>query len=339
VKFRLPPKPSPIQDRSLDGYAKAATANAGKLTDPIARWSGQSLPAARTKALVADSIPDAAIPPDVMAYPWAAVACRYRSRDPQGTLKVVSTLYPWLDASSPDGILEALLTSPLREAASWRLAAELVRRYPQKLFILHAFPISGVEYDCLRISRIDGKGWMELNRAGTGSARRIHVDRGEDVRSALLMHWLSADDRRGLIRDLSSWLAMSSISNVPPSTDRVIAYRVIARFLTARCLDREAWSCRGALWLDDMGTAWFREDDMSVFGLNLVPKNLEVTIKAAEDPAANCWFLCRDGRPVIAVRTDGRVQNTQGRRLNVVRRYRTSRNLDVCVAALSRLLH
>lgn len=53
------------------------------------------------------------------------------------------------------------------EAASWRLASELVRRHPDRLRILRTHP-GGGQYDCLTVTtRAADGGVIQLNRLGT----------------------------------------------------------------------------------------------------------------------------------------------------------------------------
>jgi hypothetical protein len=74
-----------------------------------------------------------------------------------------------------DEVLPLIANRNIRNAASWRIGTEICRRYPEETFLLDAIPIVGVDYDCLRVARLDGSGWIEFNRKATGSVRRPRV--------------------------------------------------------------------------------------------------------------------------------------------------------------------
>ena len=73
----------------------------------------------------------------------------------------------------------------MEEIASWRLASEMVRRYPNKLSIIETHP-GGGQYDCLTlISEVDGI--------------TIHVNRGGSITI------FSEDDRELAVPWSQSW--------------------------------------------------------------------------------------------------------------------------------------
>lgn len=80
-------------------------------------------------------------------------------------------------------------------------------RHPDELFILHSNPTR--IYDCLRIVRIDGTGYMDMNQISTGSALRHIADPPEEYPDelwlGLLDEWI--DTCRGRILRFAFQLA------------------------------------------------------------------------------------------------------------------------------------
>ena len=93
-----------------------------------------------------------------------------------------------MTTASSDRWVSGLIGSVL-EAASWRLASELVRRHPVTTRILHTHP-GGGQYDCLTITSPNGDGGsVQLNRNGT-----IQVDDRFDGRTGELWEPTDWDD-------------------------------------------------------------------------------------------------------------------------------------------------
>ncbi len=239
-----------------------------------------------------------------------------------------------------DDMLAGVVDRNIREAASWRLVAELVRRYAEELLVAQSVPITGVVYDCLRVVRLDGAGYIDVNRAGTGSGRRS-VSGLEDVWSAMLMEWLSIEDRRGFIRYVSDWLGMPPVTKLPATTARTLVCRTIAGFLEAHGLDLEQWRCECALILDDLDRPSLRKDLIAGFvGLDFLdlPTGSGPSSLASND-AANAWLLTRDGEPVAVFLTDGTVAVQQvDETIDLMAMYGTDRTVDSTVAAVAHLL-
>ncbi len=162
------------------------------------------------------------------------------------------------ESAEESQVLQRLINRNVRNAASWRIGTEIARRYPEDVFLLDAFPIQGVEYDCLRVARLDGGGYVEFNRNATGSAHRLVGGLEEDVWSAFLMEWITVADRRQLVRRVAEWLGMRPVGGLPPTTSRVLAYRALAGFLQAHAMDRYRWSVDGAAVVDDLDSPHLR---------------------------------------------------------------------------------
>lgn len=243
----------------------------------------------------------------------------------------------------PGSVLSNVINQNIREAASWRLVAELVRRYPEELFVVQSVPITGVIYDCLRVIRLDGAGFFDLNRVATGSGLR-HLAGAEgdgDLWSGMLSEWMSIEDRHGFVRGVSEWLGMPSITRVPPTTPRTLVYRTVAGFLQAHELDLQQWRCQGAMILDDVDQASLQQELVDKFmGLDfLETPSLSAPKDLPEDEAANTWLLTRNEEPMAVLLTGGTVFVQQADEpMDLMAIYEMDRTVDSTAAALAHLV-
>lgn len=236
-------------------------------------------------------------------------------------------------------VLEGLANRNIRNAASWRIGAEICRRYPEDTFILDAVPITGVDYDCLRIARLDGAGWIEFNRNGTGSAHRLVKGLDEDVWLAFLMEWISVADRRHLVRKVSEWFRMPPVAQVPPTTRRTLAYRALAGFLQAHAMDRSRWSVDGAVVVNDMDQPHRRHELIARFkDLRIERPKTPGPTNAVNEPAFSVWFICRNESPLVYVTADAQVANRKSRSADLFETYSRSRRIDDVVAQIASLM-
>ncbi|MEX5255073.1 TY-Chap2 family putative peptide chaperone [Kocuria arenosa] len=123
-------------------------------------------------------------------------------------------------------------TATVVEAASWTLAAEMTRRHPE-LTITRHHP-GGGQYDCLAIRAERGVD-IDLNRVG-----RIHVHsvqgggtlEWEPVKWSTFLAW----DPREFIALLEKHVRLPHVDDLPPTTPRVLSYRVLAAFARLHAL-------------------------------------------------------------------------------------------------------
>ena len=116
----------------------------------------------------------------------------------------------------------------LIEAASWRLASELMRRHPNGVRLFRGHPGSG-QYDLLWMTGIPAPGVdVRLNRNGT---IQVHgrADGGRDLSwpPTAWSDYLSADPKDFIDR-LERAAGWPAPSQVPPSTPITLTYRVLA---------------------------------------------------------------------------------------------------------------
>jgi len=114
------------------------------------------------------------------------------------------------------------------EAASWRLASELVRRHPRTTRVVHTHP-GGGQYDCLTITSPTGdQGTVQLNRNGTIQVHdRFDGRSGDQWEPTDWDDYLRADPRAFLDR-LERAAGLPTPPHIPPSDPMTLTYRVLA---------------------------------------------------------------------------------------------------------------
>ena len=114
------------------------------------------------------------------------------------------------------------------EAASWRLASELVRRHPTALRLIRGHP-GGGQSDCLWLLALIGdQGDVRLNRVGTIQVLERFDGRPADGwRPTEWSEYLFAEPR-GFLDRLEREAGLPTPSQVPSSTPRTLTYRVLA---------------------------------------------------------------------------------------------------------------
>ena len=247
----------------------------------------------------------------------------------------------WNDVKDSEGMLAYVANTNLREAASWRLGAELVRRYPEELLILLSWPIDFDGYDCLRLLRSDGKGCIDINRRSTGSASRSIAgsDQEDGLWMGMLTEWMSVPDRVGMIRGVSRWMAMPEARSIPPTTTRTLAYRAIAAFLADHALDKESWRVEGGARANDTGSLVVDRELATLVGLEPEVPAWTHPSEIADLDVANAFILLRDEEPVATIFTDATVLTQQADLpLDLMATYEIDRNVTSVAAALTHLL-
>ncbi|GAB4520299.1 MAG: hypothetical protein Kow0047_31520 [Anaerolineae bacterium] len=191
------------------------------------------------------------------------------------------------------------MNAQLIEIASWRIVAELYRRYPGKFHVIETHP-GGGQYDCLSLyDRQTGRLVADFNRRG---GLHFH-DTGEamDIWQELLV----APTPKPVLDEVCRRLGLPMMEHVPPSTPQTLVYRFIATFLTHAAFGIRAWDCRNGFY-DTSGYGGgtghhFFEDFPEA------QRRLEVRLKddVSGEPAYRFWFLCRDHKPLLCLETVG----------------------------------
>ncbi len=188
------------------------------------------------------------------------------------------------------------------EAASWRLASELVRRHPTRTRLIRGHP-GGGQYDVLWLIPADraDPGDVPMNRNGTiqvharFDGRPMDDDRRWEPTE--WVHYLAGDPREFLLR-LESAAGLDAPESTPASTPRSLTYRVLAAVAaTAVKTVHPIEIQEGFIDASDGGG---RNPVLESF-----PIDPERLVAAPGDlfgePRYRFWIITRDGDPLVAV--------------------------------------
>ncbi|MEY3258342.1 MAG: hypothetical protein RI954_368 [Actinomycetota bacterium] len=142
------------------------------------------------------------------------------------------------------------LSRPIAEAASWRLAAELIRRHPDELYAIETHPMTG-QYDCLSIYRHTGANRhdavFQLNRMPGGHVTPKSWFSTQGERFNWLDVMLSVDLRREIVVPLEHMEGLVPPRETPQTTRTSIGARVIATALWSRLQSSPMYALNGVL--------------------------------------------------------------------------------------------
>lgn len=187
----------------------------------------------------------------------------------------------------------------LIEAASWRLASELMRRHPSGVRLFRAHPGTG-QYDVLWLMGISQPGLdIRLNRNGTIQVFG-RADGGEDSgwRPTAWSEYLSSDPRE-FVERLERAAGWPAPKQVPSSTPITLTYRVLAALagFGAKTV-HPVWIEQG--YFDTSGDGAGPNEALGHFAIS------DDLIGARPDdfsgePGYRFWIPCRDGKPLAAI--------------------------------------
>jgi hypothetical protein len=213
-------------------------------------------------------------------------------------------------------------------AASWRLVAQLVRRYPDCFTVIEMHP-GDDQYYCLALierSKVPNLDRIELNRHGS-----IWVHRRDHTHWVWRGCWLElvlANDSQLLLDRLCGQAGLPPVSRTPRATRMSVSYRVIAAFMTHQSLGRQRWECRNG-YLDSSGVSSGQRDEL----FDNFPAARERLLVCEPDdpfaiPAYRFWFLLKDGKPRLAFEpSQGLAWNTSGGATDLLARYEHGRKI------------
>jgi len=233
------------------------------------------------------------------------------------------------------------------EAASWRLASELIRRHPDELYAIEMHPMSG-QYDCLTVRRRrggpigDDESLFNLNRNPYGHVTPRSWFKDEGERFNWLDVALSPDLRREIVVPLEREEGLEVPSETPPTTNTSIGIRVIAEALAMKLHSRPLVALNGVLDSSGMGGSGVRWELVSSFDGLAAELGGPANDDLRDHPAYRYWFVVRDHehsmKPVLAIDTwRGYVWREGLRKARLMRLYdECNRDIHLLVA---RLLH
>lgn len=185
------------------------------------------------------------------------------------------------------------------EAASWRLASELVRRHPTALRLIRGHPDGG-QSDCLSLLPLIGdQGDVRLNRTGTIQVLgRFDGHLADRWRPTEWSEYLFAEPRRFLDR-LEREAGLPTPSRVPSSTPRTLTYRVLAAIAATAFKSVHPIEIQQG-FIDSSG--YGAGPNPSLDGFPIDPKRLRAQPDDFFGEARyRFWIVVRDQMPVLAV--------------------------------------
>jgi len=194
------------------------------------------------------------------------------------------------------------ISHQLREIASWRVASELLRRYPEHLALDETHP-GGGQYDCLTLTRRGGREPREvifdLNRNGSAHVRPHRPEGPALTWTGFWEDLASARDPKEPLDRLAAAADLPLGHKPPVSNPEVLSYRVIVALLTQAAFGRINFECR-------QGATFPPRRDW--------PGHFPGTPEAQP---SDCWYLLRDGEPRLRFTTQGVATDRHGRHHDV----------------------
>lgn len=185
------------------------------------------------------------------------------------------------------------------EAASWRLASELVRRHPTTLRLIRAHPGGGLS-DCLWILPADGEtGDVRLNRNGTIQVLERFDGRPADSWEPTEWEEYLAADPREFLHRLETAAGLPIPQHVPPATATTLTYRLLAAIAATAIKSVHPIEIQLGVF-DTSGGGGGRNEALMHF-----PIPAELLWARPDDlfgeSGYRFWVVLRDGAPVLAL--------------------------------------
>jgi len=219
----------------------------------------------------------------------------------------------------------------VREAESWWLVSELVRRHPE-LTIIQTHP-GGGQYDCLEVGRTVEGAWrkvMDVNRHGSihimieqastqGGGEEDDLDDDDWMITDWVQRALASDDPHALLKDVEQRAGLAVHGSTPASSRRTLAFRVIASAARGAMTSKE-WSPIRNWYFDSSGGGG---DEQGAAGPDRAGPRARVSLPddVMGTPAYRFWMLLGETGETI-VETDGRAWLPSGREIDLFQLYR-----------------
>ena len=147
---------------------------------------------------------------------------------------LIASLCAFVKQDEGEGGFGVRIAQRLTEAASWRLAAELVRRHPELEVRDFFWRIPGAgppgRYVLLLESRSTGQHFHIDLMSANGATHLL-----EDFAS-----FLAVSDVRTIVEELETYFELGSPASTPVTTSQAIGFRLVAEGLIRRLFERQA---------------------------------------------------------------------------------------------------
>ena len=225
------------------------------------------------------------------------------------------------------------------EAASWRLASELVRRHPLTTRVLHTHP-GGGQYDCLTItSPAATGGTIQLNRNGSIQVHQRFDDSPDPQWEPTSWDEYLRADPRAFLNLLERGAGLPTPRRVPPSDPMTITYRFLAAMAATAVKSVHPIEIQSG-YLDTSGHGGGPNDALDMFPAIPAELRRSQDTDLFGEPGYRFWLVLRDRVPILALEQDEGMawtaHHTEG--TNLLGLYEFSRhNLPVLTLELLRL--
>ena len=185
------------------------------------------------------------------------------------------------------------------EAASWRLASQLVRRHPATVRLIRGHP-GGGQSDCLWLLPLAGDdGDVRLNREGTIQVlERFDGRPADEWRPTEWSEYLFAEPR-GFLNRLERAAGLPTPSQVPGATPRTLTYRVLAAIAATAFKSVHPIEIQEG-FIDTSGYGGGHNENLDAFPID--PERLRPGPDDLFDEAGyRFWIVVRDHVPVLAI--------------------------------------
>lgn len=186
------------------------------------------------------------------------------------------------------------------EAASWRLASELVRRHPDTLRLIRAHP-GGGQSDCLWLMPTAGvDGDVRLNRQGTIQVLKRFDGRPADSWGPVEWDDYLRADPHDFLHELEEAAGLPAPAEVPASTPTTLTYRVLAAIASTAVKSVHPIDIQAG-YIDTTGYGGGPNE--AFYSFPAIAK--ELLLPRADDlnglPGYRFWIVVRDKEPVLGL--------------------------------------
>ena len=218
----------------------------------------------------------------------------------------------------------------IEEIFSWRLMAEIWRRYPKQFDLIEAHP-GGGQYDCLVLLTKGQKPRFAIDVNRGGGSVHIHRDAlglvGDMTLYSDWMERMTGASPSGFLDDIANEARLVIPKKLPASTPATLTYRYISDFLAHSISRLENWECRNGFEDTSGYGGGVRQSFFKQFPLLRKETALRHGSPILGKYEYNFWFLLKNGDPVLCLDTSGMVFRLDGACHDLVNLYRHYRRI------------